>query len=254
MRMLYVLVVGIVVAVVGAIVAMKFLRAGAGVTDIEILRVDFTPPDGSEVRAGMPIACEIHYRYSKPRLPLLAWAQLRGNPGSTYEPSIDEMQPGTGSVRREVTANEPGEITTVTISGRDERSRVEFEHVVAVHFTVAPDPELERLLDDGVGARVTDVRLTPPSGSTLKPGEMIHVEVDYEVESERGLHLWAMPLDGDGSNRYCSSEDSANGTGTCRRWIIRDKPGEIRDIMISMANVAGQRVFSERVRAVYLYR
>jgi hypothetical protein len=251
--MLYVLV-GLVVAAVGAIVAMKFLRAGDGTTDLEILRVDFSPPDGSEVRAGMPIQCEIHYRYSKPRFPLLAWAQLRGNPGSTYEPSNDEMHPGTGMVKREVTANEPGEITTVTISGRDERSRVTFEHVVEVHFSVAPDPELERLVDDGVGARVTDIRLHPPSGSTLKPGEMIYVEVDYEVDSERGLHLWAMPLDSDGSNRYCTSEDSANGTGTCRRWIIRDKPGEIRDIIVSMANVAGQRVFAERVRVVYRYR
>ena len=247
--MLYLILLLVVIALV---VWMK--RGGQdGTTDFEVLRVEFTPPPGSEVVAGSPITCEVHYRYSKPRKPMRAWVRLP-NANSTYSASGLDLKPGTGSFTRQVEVSEADVVEVVDIVGRDDASRVKFEHQVPANFTIVPDPELERLQDDGAGARVTDVRFDPPSGSTVKVGSPVVVEIDFEVESERGLSVWAFGGTRELGASYAPSDDTANGIGTVRRWICIDKPGDVDEVNIVMDNVAGRTVHAEKIPATFHFR
>ena len=243
----------VVVLAIALAIVLRLRGGDDGTTDLEIVRVDFTPPPGSVLKGGEKIVAEVHYRYSKPARPLLFWAQIDGDTRSTYEPSTEILRPGTGTTTRWVALPGAGEVESIRFVAKDAKLTTRFEHRESVSFRYEDDPEMVRLKDDGVGARIVDVRFDPPPGSTVAAGTEVSVEVDYEIASERGVDLWVVPVTRlQGS--YSPSESGIDGTGTAKRWFVIGVAGAIEDVVVSMTNVAGETVVEELVEAPYTFR
>jgi hypothetical protein len=239
-------------AVVTVVLVWLILRSRAkddGSTDLEILGVDFEPASGAVLTAGERVVATINYRYSKPRSRLFVWAKA-DHPDSSYEPSNAAMQPGTGSINRYVELGEAGRIESISILVRDAKQRTLAEHVVAVDYEFLPDPERERLREDGIGSKVTAVRFDPPSGTPLKVGQQVVVEVDYEITGEKGLNLWVVPVTTSRAS-YEPSEKGLNGVGSAKRWFVLGEATDVEHVMIVMTNYAGETIVEDVVDVDY---
>jgi hypothetical protein len=243
-------------AVLGAIVAVVLvwliLRSRArddGSTDLEILGVDFEPTSGTVLSAGERVVATIRYRYSRPRARLFVWAKA-DHPESSYEPSNAAMEPGTGSISRYVELDVAGQIESISVLVRDGKQRTLAEHAVAVDYQFQPDPERERLREDGIGSKVTSVRFDPPSGTPLKIGQQVVAEVDYEITGEKGLSVWVVPVTTSRAS-YEPSDNGLNGTGTAKRWFALGEATEVEHVMVVMTNFAGETILEDVVVVDY---
>src|SRR5690606_19070414 len=115
------------------------------------------------------------------------------------------------------------------------------------------DAETRRLQQDGVGARIVDVRFDPPSGgASLAAGTAVQVDVSYVVDSERGLSLWVVPVT-TLRGGYAPSETPVNGVGSARRWFEIGEAGPLDAVVVTLANQAGVTVAEELVPVDYRF-
>ncbi len=220
-------------------------------TDFRILDIKFDPPPGSTLKAHEQVRVTIKYAYSRPRGPLHFWArgEAPGKDGR-YEPSSSELKSGHGTATRTFCLYEPGEVEGVRISVATLHGENLLNRTYPYKFTYVRNEEMEALADDGKNVRITDVRFKPPFPASLRSGTYIEVDIDYEVESEHGLDVWAIAvIDGDGS--YASSDARVNGKGTVRRWVRVSEQYHLRRVCISMVNIAGRSVLEEIIDVDY---
>lgn len=241
---------GALVTVVLVVLLVRRARAADdGSTDLEILGVDFEPAPGAVLAAGEKVVATIRYRYSRPRARLFVWA-MADHPDSSYEPSNAAMEPGTGSISRYVLLKDAGRLESISVLVRDVKQRTLAEHKVEVDYEYLPDPERERLRDDGIGSTLVSVDFDPPSGTPLKVGQQVVAEVAYDIIGEKGLSVWVVPVTRSRAS-YEPSDDGLNGKGTVKRWFALGEPTEIERVMVVMTNFAGETVFEEVIDVEY---
>lgn len=219
-------------------------------TDLKILDIKLDPPPGSTLMAHEKIKVTIKYRYSKPSKQLLFWAYGIANGNGRYDPSVDTLRPGTGTVTRHFSMQEPGEVSAVRIAAADLQSRNIFRRTYPFKFTYVPNPEMDFLENDGESPKIIGIRFDPPYPATLKIGSEINVYIDHEVQSKKGLDLWVRPLvSGDATHE--SSYAKINGNGTARRSFVVASRCSLKQVHILMCNVTGHDVLSEAIEVNY---
>ena len=225
----------------------------AAATDMSAEIVSLQPPSGSTLRVGQPVVVKLRYRYAQPGEDVMVWAKLL-EPGlrSTYQGAPRDTSPGTGIVERTVTLDEPGSATRLTIVAKNGRYQEIFAREFPVNYTWIPNPRVEAARDDGVGARVVDVRFLPGSPAVLKAGTKVDVQLDIDGSSARGLQPWVEPIT-TCNMTYDGMVVLPPAHGRVHKTFTIGEKCVVTKLKVAIRNTANAEVFSEIVDVDFRY-
>ncbi|MES2299200.1 MAG: hypothetical protein V4582_19315 [Pseudomonadota bacterium] len=214
-------------------------------TDISLELVDLDPPSGSTLMAGEPINIRFKYKYARPNLELPVWAKILDEKyNSTYQGSVDFMQPGSGIVERFVFLSEPGTVKNITLVVKDNDHRQIYARDVKVNYKYVRNPRAEAKKNDGKGSRIVAVRFNPASPAVLKIGATVKATLDYAIFNADGLDMSIEPIS-TCNLTYSGMTGPRRGVGKIEKTFSIGEPCTIKKVKVEMINAASQHVFEQ---------
>lgn len=209
-------------------------------TDLELGIVKLDPPDGSTLDAGEDVTVIVEWRYSTPAYSVGIWAKPDSpdEVGGSYEGDAGEAHPGQGTVVRTVRLHEPGRLDAIQLVARDANAHIIFDRRIPVDYTFVAGPAQEAQMRDGLGSRITGVRLVPPSPARLAPGTFVAVHIAYDAKSEHGLRPVAIPVT-DEAMTYDGAQTEIDGQGEAIQRFKVGVPCEVQQLRVELWNKAG---------------
>jgi len=204
-------------------------------TDLTLNIVKFDPPDGSNLKAGDSVTMTVDWHYRRPAQPLQVWV-IPSAPDSVhggYSSAADETSPGQGDLKRSV------QVITSRLDAVDLVASADGHEIyrrrVPVHYTFAPNPELEAKRKDGQGSSIIGVTFDPPSPARLAPGKEVVVHIGYDAKSAHGLRPLVMPMT-DCESRYNGFAGKVDGRGSFDQSFTVDEPCALRQVQVKLYN------------------
>jgi len=221
--------------------------------DIKISNIRLSPPNGSTLKAHDPVVVKFDYNYSDPNTDLHVWAKVLDTKfSSTYEGSMNSMSPGTGTISRYVYLTQPGKIDAINIVVKNQEFEEIYNQRVDTQYVFEKNSELQFLAADGDGSRVVSVSFKPNTPARLPAGTRVTVNIEYEINTEIGLDIWAIP-ETDGNMTYEGSTGTQSGNGMVSKTFTVSEPGTVNKVTILMHNAAKQAVLSEEIDVDFSY-
>ena len=209
-------------------------------TDLQLTIVELDPPDGSTLEAGKDVKVIVEWRYSTPKTSVGVWVkpQTPDEAGGSYEGDAGESHPGQGTLLRTVRLHEPGRVDALLLVARDANSHEIYHRRIPVNYTFVASPEQEAQLRDGIGSRITGVRLDPPSPAHLAPGTRVLVHIAYDATSEGGVRPVAIPVTEEAMT-YNGAQTHVDGQGELTQHFTVGAPCTVRQVRVELWNEGG---------------
>ena len=207
-------------------------------TDLVISNVRVTPWYRDTFKSGEEIYVDFDYEFSRPES-LAVWMTCCPGMNSYYE-GADPLEAGSGTVTRYVSQGRVGKIEFLRFSAQDPDQNRVYRGLFEVDLDIVPDPDNPVALDDGTGSTISDVRFEPPSPARLQAGGQIKVHLRYDINTEHGLSIFAVP-EASCCITYEGSQPEYE-SGAAVRHITAGAGARITAIKITLKNTRGTDV------------
>jgi len=213
--------------------------------DLEVKIEELYPKNGSTLETNEAIFVGLNYKYKNPAEDLYIWAKVLDETyDSMYQGSIDKLTPGTGRVERYVYLTEPGHIKKIHIVVKTMDFKEIYNEFIEVDFKFEASDEYKALKDDGTGSKITDITFDKPIPATLKVGERVTANLEYDINTDNGLDMWVMP-ETECSNSYEGTTNKETGKGHIQKYFVMGEPCELKKIKLMMKNVVSNTVYEK---------
>ncbi len=210
---------------------------------IELSNFRFDPPLGTHLQSHQPITVTFNYHYSNAEEPLYVWAKVDDQDVRfTYQGSVDTMAPGVGEISRYFYLKQAGKVEGINIEVKNQDFKVVFLESREVDYEISTNHEMETIANDGVGSKIVSASTNLEAPSVLEVGTTVYVDIEYDIDSDEGLNIWAIP-DTECQMTYEGSVEKQNGKGIITKGFMVSEVCELKSVRLLMENTAGETVF-----------
>ncbi len=211
--------------------------------NFRVVGVIFDPPKGSTVMVGQPIEATVTYTSDLiDRESIQLWVQPNDEHLSgSYQPSY--LEQSSGRLTRHFSIHEEGILKNICIHAVHMSGEELYFENREVNYTIVANPEHEKIRGDGMGSKLTKVRLLVDDfeivaeNPKVKVGSNIDIEISYINTSKNGVKIFALPeAKRDFRGGYDPSEVVLKNTGKIKKSIYIKEPIIIDAVYVAMHN------------------
>lgn len=241
----------IVVILVARRISTKRHSKGPQIT-LTNFRLD--PPVSSELVSYEPITVTFDYDYTNSEELLYVWAKIETDDlAFSYEGSRDDLVPGKGTLSRYFYLKEAGDIEGITLDIKNQEFEIVHQQKVAAVYSISSNLERESHAKDGIGSTVNSVTFSVKEPAVLAIGSTVYVDIEYDINAEDGLDIWAIPVS-DCKFTYEGSNEKLNGKGSVTKSFTINEQGHLSTVRIIMENAAGENIVLSNVEVDIRYQ
>lgn len=245
---------------------LGFLSDDPSDAECQLIGVTLQPPSGSTLMVGQPITANVTYSSNLSAKPLQIWVQTYtsgsfndGNDaniangvnelGGSYEPS--DLEAANGQVSRYFQVAQTGKLKDIAIIIQHYTGNELLFETRKVDYTFVPNPEREKLRDDGKSSKVKISKILAdgfeiPANARVAIDTGIDVVVDYNNTSQHGASLSVMPsAEHEFHFGYEPSSPLDNGLGKKSKFFQVNEVTHIAGIHVFMTNAADEIIAEE---------
>lgn len=212
------------------------------------------PPIGTELSSYEPITVTFDYDYTNSEEHLYVWAKIDTNDlAYSYEGSRDDFVPGEGTLSRYVYLKEAGEIQDISLEIKNQEFEIVHQQKMAAVYSVSSNLERETQAKDGQGSKLNSVTFSVQEPAILEVGSTVYVDIEYDINAEHGLDVWAIPVS-DCKLTYEGSSEKLKGRGRITKSFTVSEQCHLSNVRIIMENIAGESIVYSNVEVDIQYQ
>ncbi len=223
---------------------------------LNIQNISISKPYGSKLKVMDKVFISFEYIYptNKPELRVFATVSDEQKDKQIYQGSIkgNGIISGKGKISRFFTLKEAGEVTEIRLRVVDIDNNLIYEKHIPVSFIFENNKNLEDKKNDGINSKILNVQAVVGNKGTYPLRKNIFVNVQYDVNSEEGVHISVEP-DTKCKYSYQGSINMYNGKGTVKKVFSLTEPCEVKSITATMNNAMWKVIQTKSIPVSYKF-